>query len=110
MSLSGCFRVFFLRCGTKLQKYLALPRPTTQSHTLSLSDRDSESDHSCCKVTTKHLHTAKMPLDQTLNGDVTMKEIGSPAREIGEIVCNCGHSGDLTCMPIGVVAVVEDRH
>ena len=39
-----------------------------------------------------------------------MKEIGSLAREI----CNCGNlppnAGDLTCMPIGVVAVVQDRH
>ena len=45
---------------------------------------------------------------------VTMKEIVSPALEIGGIFCNCGslppNAGDLTCMPIGVVAVVEDRH
>ena len=43
-----------------------------------------------------------------------MQEIGSPAREIGNIFCNCGslppNAGDLTCMPIGVVAVVEDRN
>ena len=38
---------------------------------------------------------------------VTMKEIVSPAG-IGEIICICGSL--LTCMPIGVVAVVEDRH
>ena len=45
---------------------------------------------------------------------VTMKEIVSPARKIGEIICICGslppNAGDLTCMPKGVVAVVEDRH
>ena len=45
---------------------------------------------------------------------VTMKEIVSPARKIGEIICICGslppNAGDLTCMPIEVVAVVEDRH
>ena len=43
-----------------------------------------------------------------------MKEIGSPAREIGDIFCNCWslppNAGDLTCMPIGVIAIVEDRH